>query len=262
MREITSRDNPTVRELVQLSGSARERRKRGMSVIEGVHLCEAFLDGGGVPRELFVTRAGHEHPEVAALVARCAPAPAPTMLGDSVFRAVSALGHGVGVVMLIDTPRPPLPAHIESDCVYLDRLQDPGNVGTVLRTCAAVGVRRVFTAPGTAWCWSPKVLRAGMGAHFHLDLHESVAWEEIAPRIRVAVRAAAPQEARSLWELDLRAPAIWLFGQEGGGLDPKLLLGAGQRVAIPQSEAVESLNVGVAAALCLYEQMRQRSPSE
>ncbi|MCL4745762.1 MAG: RNA methyltransferase [Burkholderiaceae bacterium] len=257
MREISSRDNATARELAQLSGSARERRKRGMSVIEGVHLCAAYLDGGGAPRDLFVTRAGQAHPEVAALLARSAVQP--TMLADALFRSISALENGVGVLMLIDTPRPRLPARIDADCVYLDRLQDPGNVGTVLRTCAAVKVRRVFTAPGTAWCWSPKVLRAGMGAHFHLDLHESVAWDEIAARIDVAVRAAVARQARALWEVDLRAPAIWLFGQEGGGLDARLLASASQRVAIPQSDAVESLNVGVAAALCLYEQMRQRT---
>ena len=131
-------------------------------------------------------------------------------------------------------------------------------MGTILRTCAATGVRRVFTSPGTAWCWSPKVLRAAMGAHFHVDLHESVAWHEIETRVAVAVRAATPGVASALWDTDLRPPAIWLFGQEGAGLAPELLARAGQRVLIPQSDAVESLNVGVAAALCLYEQVRQR----
>ncbi len=257
MREISARANPRVRDLVHLAGSARERRKRGVTLIEGVHLCQSFVQRGGVPRELFVTRAGTAHAEVARLLEGCPVEP--TLLSEPVFRAVSAVEHGVGLLMVIDTPRPALPAHIDGDCVYLDRLQDPGNVGTILRTCAATGMRDVFTSPGTAWCWSPKVLRAAMGAHFHLNLHESIAWQEIDSRLRVAVRATALDGAQGLWELDLRPPAIWLFGQEGAGLAAELLARAAQRVLIPQSEAVESLNVGVAAALCLYEQMRQRS---
>jgi TrmH family RNA methyltransferase len=257
MREISARANPRVRDLVHLAGSARERRKRGVTLIEGVHLCQAFVQRGGTPRELFVTRAGAAHPEVAPLLEGCGCTP--TLLSDPVFRAVSAVENGVGLLMVIDTPVPALPACIDADSVYLDRLQDPGNVGTILRTCAAAGVRHVFTAPGTAWCWSPKVLRAAMGAHFHLDLHESIGWGEVESRLRVAVRATSLEGSQRLWELDLRAPAIWLFGQEGTGLSAELIARATQQVLIPHSDAVESLNVGVAAALCLYEQMRQRS---
>ena len=241
---------------MHLAASARERRKRGLTVIEGVHLCEAFVQGGGAPREVFVTRQGLAHAEVGALLGQCAAEP--TLLSEQLFGAASAVEQGVGLLMVIDTPRPQLPGRIDADSVYLDRLQDPGNVGTILRTCAATGVRRVFTAPGTAWCWSPKVLRAAMGAHFHVHLHESVAWHEIEARLAVAARAAPLGAASTLWDTDLRPPAIWLFGQEGSGLAPELLARAGQQVLIPQSEAVESLNVGVAAALCLYEQIRQR----
>ena len=242
---------------MHLAGSARERRKRGLTVIEGVHLCQAFVQGGGTPRDVFVTRHGLDHAEVGALVHQCAVEP--TFLSEQLFRVASAVENGVGLLMVIDTPRPPLPARIDADSVYLDRLQDPGNVGTILRTCAATGVRRVFTAPGTAWCWSPKVLRAAMGAHFHVDLHESVDWGEVRARVAVVVRAATLGATHSLWDADLRPPAIWLFGQEGAGLAPELVASAGQQVLIPQSDAVESLNVGVAASVCLYEQVRQRS---
>ena len=257
MRHIASRDNPLFRELMQVAGSARERRRREASLIEGVHLCEAYLLRHGRPRMAVVAESAFSHPEVAGLLKRLDDPP--VGLADALFKALSALEQGVGIAFLIDTPRPPLPSKLDEDCVYLDRLQDPGNVGTILRTCAAAGVSRVVTAPGTAWCWSPKVLRAGMGAHFHLFIHESVGWAELAPRIRVAVRAAAAGGGRGLWDADLRAPALWLFGHEGGGLADGLLRAAGERLSIPQSGAVESLNVGVAAALCLYEQWRQRS---
>lgn len=256
MKRIVSRDNPGYRDLLRLAGSARERRRQGASLIEGVHLCEAWFERHGSPRQAVVSEAGARHPEVRALLARLAQEP--VLLADGLFTALSAVEHGVGLAFVIETPRPALPERIDDDCVYLDRLQDPGNVGTLLRTCAAVGVGRVVTAPGTAWCWSPKVLRAGMGAHFHLEVHESVEWEAFVARLRVPVFAASADGARTLFALDLRAPCAWVFGQEGEGLSARLLEAASLRVAIPQSAAVESLNVGVAAAVCLYEQLRQR----
>lgn len=255
-RRIVSRDNPLFRELLQLAGSAQERRRQQASLVEGIHLCDAYLRRFGSPRRAMVSEGALDHPQVRELLARLDAQP--VVLSEALFRALSAVEHGVGIVLLIDTPRPALPARIVTDSVYLDRIQDPGNVGTILRTCAAAGVRRVVTAPATAWCWSPKVLRAAMGAHFHLEIHEAVGWAELSPRLRVEIRATAAGAPGSLWEADLRAPALWLFGQEGGGLADGLLAAATRTVSIPQSAAVESLNVGVAAALCLYEQLRQR----
>lgn len=255
-RRIASRDNPFFRELLQLAGSARERRRQGASLIEGVHLCEAFLDRHGEPREAVVSESGAANPEVIALLRRWRRPP--VLLSDGLFRALSAVENGIGIAFVVDTPRPELPQTISTDCVYLDRIQDPGNVGTLLRTCAGVGVARVVTAPGTAWCWSPKVLRAAMGAHFHLDLHESVPWAEFVARLRVPVHAATADGARPLYSTDLRPACAWVFGREGEGVDAQVLAAASLRVAIPQAAAIESLNVGVAAAICLYEQLRQR----
>ena len=174
-RRIVSRDNPLFRELMQVAGSARERRRREASLIEGIHLCQAYLQRHGRARRFVVAEPAMAHPEVRALLERFGERP--VVLSAPLFKALSAVEHGVGVALLIDTPRPGLPGLVEGDAVYLDRIQDPGNVGTILRTCAAAGVSRVVTAPGTAWCWSPKVLRAGMGAHFHLEIHESVGWD-------------------------------------------------------------------------------------
>lgn len=256
MKRIVSRDNPTFRELLALSGSARERRRLGLSLLEGVHLCEAWLDRFGAPRQALVTETALAQPEVAALLSRLSSPP--VLLADPLFHALSSVEHGVGIAFVGVTPVAAIPDRVDEDAVYLDRLQDPGNVGTILRTCAAVGVRRVFTAPQTVWCWSPKVLRAGMGAHFHVRIHESVDWSALAPRLRVPVRATTAVGAVDLYEADLRAPGLWVLGREGQGVDPVLLAAAGTRVAIPQDPAVESLNVGVAAAVCLYEQLRQR----
>ena len=256
MRRIASRDNPLYRELRDLATSARERRKLARVLLEGVHLCEAWLQARGEPRLAVAAESAIGKPEVAGLLRRLAVDP--VLLADPLFRPLSGVEHGVGLAFVVDTPAEPLPETIDDDAVYLDRLQDPGNLGTVLRTCAAVGLRRVLTAPGTVACWSPKVLRAGMGAHFVLELHESVGWDDLAPRLRVPTVATTAIGAVDLYTTDLRDPRLWVFGREGEGVDPALLRSAGLRVAIPQAPGVESLNVGVAAAVCLFEQLRQR----
>lgn len=285
MKRIESAANETFRELLALAGSARDRRRLGLSVIEGAHLLGAYLGRHGSPQRLFLpartaaaiedagrravdagelaagagagAAAGGGIAEIAALVE--AAGVAPIALSDRLFAQASQVQNGPGPIAIVETPRPALPARLVEDAVYLDRVQDPGNVGSVLRTCAAVGVRRVIVSPGTAFCWSPKVLRAAMGAHFHLDIHEGVGPAELLPRLAIEAIATAADAPTGLYQADLRAPAVWLLGNEGQGLEPALLSAPGvRRVSIPQTEAVESLNVGVAAAVCLYEQLRQR----
>lgn len=259
--EIVSPSNERFRRLLELASSARERRRLGLSVIEGIHLVEAWFErfGSDAPAaQVFVPRRGLALDAVRALVQRF-PVP-PTVLDDRLFARVSQVGHGSGPLAVVPTPRPALPGRLDHDAVYLDHVQDPGNVGSILRTCAAVGVRRVLASPGTAFCWSPKVLRAGMGAHFHLEIHEGVGATALRERVVVSVRATEAGAGASLFAADLRAPCLWLFGSEGQGLDAQLLeWPVVSRVGIPQSLAVESLNVGVAAAVCLYEQLRQRT---
>ncbi len=258
---IVSAGNERFRRLLALVAGARERRRQGLSVIEGTHLVQAWLDrlgGAAPPVQVFVARRALASDGVRALLARL-PAP-PTVLDDRLYARVSQVEHGGGPLAIVPTPRPVLPPRLTEDAVYLDRIQDPGNVGSILRTCAAVGVPRVLASPGTAFCWSPKVLRAAMGAHFHLDIHEGVEATWLMAHVGVAVHAAEAGAATSLYRADLRAPALWLFGNEGQGLDASLRAWAAVRpIGIPQRPAVESLNVGVAAALCLYEQLRQRA---
>lgn len=256
MRRIASRENPTYRELRSLASASRERSLRGLAILEGVHLCEAWSRARGAPQQAVVSESATTHPEVVPLLAGLAHPP--VCLPDRLFASLSSVEHGIGVLFVVETPRPEMPQVIQDDAIYLDRVQDPGNVGTLLRTCAAVGVRRVLTAPGTAACWSPKVLRAGMGAHLHLEIHEGVLWPHLAAALRIEARATAADGAVDLYAADLRRPALWVFGQEGQGVDPAILQAAALRVSVPQSPAVESLNVGVAAAVCLFEQLRQR----
>ncbi|HYF60444.1 MAG TPA: RNA methyltransferase [Burkholderiaceae bacterium] len=255
-RRISSRDNPLYRELAELARSAKERRRLGRSVLEGVHLCEAWAERRGAPRLAVASESGARHPEVGPLLA--AAGASPVLLADELFESISTLQHGVGVAFVVDTPRPTLPARIGTDAVYLDRIQDPGNVGTLLRSCAAAGVDTVITAPGTAWCWSPKVLRAGMGAHFHLTIVEAVPWDAVRARLGVDAVGTRPDDAVALWEAPLGEPVLWVLGNEGEGVSEEVAADVRRWVRIPQAPGVESLNVGAAAAVCLFEQRRQR----
>lgn len=259
-RVVTSSSNARYRRLLALAGSSRERARAGVVVLEGAHLLQAWADrfGRGVePLELFAARRGMADPEIGSWLMRHRERA--LVLEDRLFDRASGVEHGAGLLAIVALPEARLPDRLEEDAVYLDRVQDPGNVGSVLRSCAAVGVRRVLCAPGTAACWSPKVLRAAMGAHFGLEIHEGIVAAELQARCRVAPMATDAGAARSLYESDLRAPTLWLLGNEGRGLAPESKAWArAQRVSIPQTGAVESLNVGVAAALCLYEQWRQR----
>lgn len=256
-RRVSSPDNPGFRAIRELAHSARERRRQGRTVLEGVHLCESWLAHHGAPQAAYASDSGLARPEVAALLARHRIQP--VLLADGLFEELSTLQHGAGVAFLVGTPRPPLPAAIDADALYLDRIQDPGNVGTLLRSAAAAGVGRVITAPGTAWCWSPKVLRAGMGAHFGLAIHEAVPWPTVRARLAVDAIGTRLADADALWDADLRGATLWLFGNEGEGLSDEVGADVRRWVRIPQSRGVESLNVAAAAAVCLFEQRRQRA---
>lgn len=259
-RVVVSASNERFRRLLALAGSARERARESVVLLEGTHLLQAWSErygAGAEPIEIFAPRRAAGDRQVAAWLVRYGARA--VVLDDRLYDRASGVEHGSGPLAIVPLPQASLPARLDADAVYLDRVQDPGNVGTVLRSCAAVGVRRVLCAPGTAACWSPKVLRAAMGAHFRLEIHEGIGAETLRARCAIGVIATDASAKHSLYDTDLRAPALWLLGNEGQGLDPSLLAWPGvRRVSIPQTDAVESLNVGVAAALCLYEQWRQR----
>ncbi len=271
VQRIESASNPRLRELIALVESSRERRRHGRSVLEGRKLIEAYLaqttpaarDG---LRALFLTDAALERSDTAALARRVGARV--ILVPERLLRRASRLDEPDGSMAIVDTPSPSLPSSLDEDVVYLDRLQDPGNLGTILRTCAAAGVRRVITAPGTVFCWSPKVLRASMGAHFSLAIHEGVGPQELwahAPAgvaVRATVVGGVAGASVSLFDADLTAPGIWLFGAEGQGLQDALLADRVVALRIPQAEGVESLNVAAAAAVCLFEQRRQRLASD
>ena len=258
MKAVSSRENPFYKELRHLAGSSQARRKAGKSLLDGVHLCQAYLDLRGMPLHCMVSEDALANPEVDDVVRRCEAAHTHvTALPDALFSALSQVEHGVNLMFLIETARPVQPQALVESAVLLDGVQDPGNVGSILRSAAAAGVKQVYCSAGTAFCWSPKVLRAAMGAHFVLEIFENVDLAALVRASNIAVLATSGYAKERLYDVDLRQPVAWLLGHEGQGVADDLLALATHRVVIPHAGRVESLNVAACAAVCFFEQLRQ-----
>ncbi len=301
MKVITSTDNAQFKALKSAMQSARERRQLGVFVCEGIHLANAARLSGFVPEHTFVaqsalgpisqvdpvepvnslaqinsmaqvnrTAAGlsvSQSQVLAELNAIESVSPI-TVFGDALFRAVSTLEQGVSIIQVHHTPSPVFADVIEQcnvkqlNAIYLEHIQDPGNLGTVLRSAAAAGCNTVICSPQCVDVWSPKVLRAGMGAHFALNVFENIEFDALLKAWSGAILATSLQASTSIYQTNLSQPILWCFGHEGQGLSmatqesirshPK-----GDLVHIPQAPAVESLNISAAAAVCLFEQKRR-----
>lgn len=211
--------------------------------MEGPHLVAELLAAGIKPVALMATE------EAALRHAGLLPTP-PVLLSPSAFKSLSDAQTPQGIAAEIEIPRPRL---TKGDCIFLEGIQDPGNVGAILRSAAALGVAAAVLDRGCADPWSPKVLRAGMGGHFRLSIQP-------AADLRPAIEAHAgklvctvAQGGEPLRKADLSGPVGWIFGSEGAGVSAEVAALATLRVTIPMAPASESLNVAAAAAVCLYE---------
>jgi TrmH family RNA methyltransferase len=258
VKTITSRDNPQYKDLVKLAGSSQARRKSGRTLLDGVHLCQSYLQLRGMPEQCVVSEGSLQNPEVMDIIGQLEAQRAHVLaLPDALYNAVSQVEHGVGVMFLVATPERQVTAPLSVSAVLLDGVQDPGNVGSILRSAAAAGLTQVYCSAGTAFCWSPKVLRAAMGAHFVLDIFENVDLAALVRGAKVQTLATSGYATQRLYDVDLRAPSAWLFGHEGQGVADDLLSMATHQVVIPHRGQVESLNVAACAAVCFFEQVRQ-----
>jgi TrmH family RNA methyltransferase len=252
-RRVTSRDNPLLQRLRRLSGDGAAYRREGVVWIEGEHLCEALRQRGWPAAQAVLAESAWRQP---ALQALSGWADAATVVPDALFAAVSGLASPAGLGFLIEMP--PVPAIDGTvDTVVLDRLQDAGNAGSILRSAAAFGVTQVLALKGTVALWSPKVLRAAMGAHFALRLVESVDEAEF-DALRVPLLATSSHAGALLHQAPLPSPCAWVLGHEGQGVAPLLEARCALQLRIPQPGGEESLNVAAAAAVCLYESLRRR----
>lgn len=259
IQRITSAANATVKQLKRWAQDAQAARKDAVVWVEGDHLCRAALQHGWRPRLcVLAERVWQRHGDAAGcdaqwgeLMQACHLGPA-VLLPDALFDAISDLESPVGVAMCLNRPD-----HgqwqASAPTVVLDRLQDPGNVGSILRSAAALGCTQVLALPGTVALYGSKVLRAGMGAHFALRLFEQIATQDL-ERLAVPLACTSSHEGRYLHECQdqLPWPLAWVFGHEGQGVSSVLTAQSPLSVRIWQSPGHESLNVAAAAAICLH----------
>jgi TrmH family RNA methyltransferase len=252
VRQVSSRHNELFKDLRKLLHDPAAYRRIGRVWIEGDHLCRALLERGRLPVRAIVTETAWAKP---ALEALARSAPEVVCIPDALMRELSGLESPAPIGFLVDAPQDAAPrAGVRT--VVLDRLQDPGNVGSILRSASAMGFAQVVALKGTVALWSPKVLRAGMGAHFALGLVEGAAPADLAT-LGVPVVGTHLREARWLHETRLPDPLAWVFGHEGQGMTDEVAAACTLRVRIAQPGGEESLNVAAAAAMCLYESARQ-----
>lgn len=255
---ITSPQNPKIKSVRALQSSSKERRAAQAFVIEGVRLLEEAL-AAGWQAELVLYTAGLEGRARAVLEGFAARGCLLEEVSAAVLRAASDTETPQGLLAVVrQRPLPPPdPLHF---AFIPDSVRDPGNLGTMLRTAAAAGVATVFLPPGTVDAFAPKVLRAGMGAHFRLPL-QVVTWEAIAAQVQIAglqVYLAAAEGGLPYTQADFRAPLALLIGGEAAGAGPQGQRLAQTRVHIPMPGGSESLNAAIAAAVLLFEVVRQR----
>ena len=243
---IHSRDNALLKDLRRLSQDSTAYRKQGRVWLEGDHLCSAALARGQRPAiavfsESFWPLAPAEYAQAATKN---------VVIADALWQDISGLESPARMGFVL-----PLPAQQELDAqsptVVLDRLQDAGNVGSILRSASAFGFAQIAALKGTAALWSPKVLRAGMGAHFGLRLVEGLDAQDI-DRLRVPLLATSSHQGDWLHRAQLPWPCGWIMGHEGQGVSPDLQRRASRHIRIVQPGGEESLNVGAAAAICLH----------
>ena len=245
MKVIRSRDNPRIRRWRLLTRDAHERRTQGRAIIEGPHLVETWMRHRGKP--------------VCVMACDPAIAEATVILSEEAMAAISDVRTPQGIVAEIAIPRDEQPLGDATSCVFLDGVQDAGNVGAILRSASALGALDIVLGPGCADPWSPKVLRAAAGAHALLRIRESVDLASAVVEFGGPIYWTSPRGGRTLADIDLRGRAGWIFGSEGQGVSKRLAGRAGAAVSIPMPGQTESLNVAAAAAICLYEQSRQRA---
>ena len=251
---ISSRDNPLLQKLRKLSQDGASYRKLGEIWLEGDHLCRAAVQHGRTVLQAVLSETAWQDPRLRELADAAARV---VIVAPSLFKTLTTLESpsGIGFVLPLE-PQPALQPAIAS--IVLDRLQDAGNVGSILRSVAAFGVGQVIALKGSVALWSPKVLRAAMGAHFAVHLVEGLEPNDL-DALRIPLIGTSSHAKDVVHDISLPDPCAWVFGHEGQGIDVRLQRRCALLARIPQPGGEESLNVSAAAAVCLYESSRQRS---
>jgi TrmH family RNA methyltransferase len=252
-KHIISRDNPVFKYQKKLAENARERRAEGKTLLDGVHLIESYCQAFGEP-ELLIIPEGKSSAEANALMQQFEHI-STLMLPTLMFAELTPVASSTGILAQINTPKIAPPAQVQF-ALMLEDIQDPGNLGSMLRTALGAGVDAVYLSKGCTDSWSPKALRGGQGAQFYLPIIEGVDMVATIHAFEGNTYATA-MDGASLYEQDLTQPTAFVIGNEGAGISHKVRQATRHQVSIPIHANLESLNAAAAAAICLFERKRQ-----
>ena len=252
-KHIISRDNPVFKQLKKLSENSRERRAEGKTLLDGVHLIDSYCEEFGEP-ELVIIPEGKSSAEANALMQQLEHVNT-MMLPTLMFAELTPVASSTGILALVKTPQI-APLSEVKFALMLEDIQDPGNLGSMLRTALGAGVEAVYLSKGCTDAWSPKCLRGGQGAQFLLPIFEGVNIVETMQNF-AGNTYATTLDGSSLYAQDLSQPAAFVIGNEGAGLSAKVVQAASHQISIPMQQNLESLNAAAAAAVCLFERSRQ-----
>jgi RNA methyltransferase, TrmH family len=258
MIHIASRSNPHFKDLKLLANATKERRRQGRTLLDGPHLVTSYLDHGHRPVLVAVSEDALSRPEVGALLDRlvcCEVA----CFASSLFSSLAPVETPIGIMAVVEIPSASVDDPLGEFVVMLDGIQDPGNVGTIIRSAAAAGVTDVLLSAGCADAWAPRTLRAAMGGHFALSVRSGTDLGRAVADFPGKTVATVARDGLLPQTIDLRGSVAFVFGSEGAGLSPVLEQQADVRASIPMARSVESLSVGAAAAVILFERVRQLS---
>lgn len=255
-KHITSRDNPIFKYLKKLADNARERKAEGKTLLDGVHLIESYLATLGEP-ELIIVPEGKSSLEATQLMQQLEHVNT-IMLPTLIFAELTPVASSTGILAIVKMPQ--LDILASNFVLMLEDIQDPGNLGSMLRTAAAAAVDAVYLSKSCTDAFSPKALRGGQGAQFVLPIIENVDLIKQLSDFN-GQSFATIMQGESLYKQDLTTPCCFIIGNEGAGLRPQTISAATKSVMIPMAEnslaGVESLNAAAAAAVCLFERARQ-----
>ncbi len=257
-KHITSRDNPIFKYQKKLADNSRERKAEGKTLLDGVHLIEAYLQVFGEP-DLIIIPEGKSTLEASNLMQQLEHV-STIMFPTLMFAELTPVASSTGILAVVKTPVIDLPDTPEF-VLMLEDIQDPGNLGSMLRTAAAAGVQAVYLSKGCTDAWSPKALRGGQGAQFVLPIIENT---DLVAQLQNfnGNSYATTMDGESLYSQHLSQATAFVMGNEGAGLREKTIANCTHKISIPMSQsnlAVESLNAAAAAAICLFERKRQNS---
>ena len=260
MKCITSHNNIIYKQLVRLEESAKKRRVSGLTLLDGIHLVNSYYERIGSPKCLFINESGYKNKEIIRFLnLEKSRAVKVYVLSNNLFSNISPVKTPTGIIALVTKPtqKDIAVSKNENFCALLESIQDPGNLGSILRSAAGAGVCDIYMSEDCTDAWSPKTLRAAMGAHFLLHIHEKSDLIGIAQKFKGKVIATSPRSEKSLYSLSLKGPIAFVFGNEGAGLSKTMYKASNEKITIPMPGKAESLNVASTAAVCFFEKVRQ-----